>query len=88
MYVELATAVPTATRHVATVLAAGTTGVTLVRKMDESYLETGCFVSRTAVRFALWLVDTFGLEVMDEEECPAELTPSGGTRVYLASKVG
>lgn len=86
MYVEFATAMPTATRHVAALLAAGSTGITLVHRRNESYLETGCIVSRTAIRFALWLVDSFGLEVMDEEECPSELTPEGSTRIYLAAK--
>lgn len=86
MYVELATAVPTVSRHVATAIAAGTTGITLVRKRDASYLETGCIVSRTAMKCALWLIDSFGLEVMDETECPAELTPAGGARIYLAER--
>lgn len=67
--------------------AIASTHITFIHERDRAYIQAAPGFRKTALRFALWLADSFGLEVMDEEECPAEYLPGGAVRIYLARKV-
>jgi hypothetical protein len=54
------------------------------RQAEEMYLETEPEFCHKALAVALRIVDRLGLEVMSEDEHPAERSPSGGIRIWLA----
>jgi hypothetical protein len=65
-------------------------GVKLFADWDSEafYLEASEFHSRAALMSGFYAIKALGLEMMDEDECPAEETPEGHTRIWLAQVAG